>query len=52
MTSHLRKLKSLAGKLEKLASKHAGSYYGRAASKSYQAYTNSQGQTLTDEREK
>jgi hypothetical protein len=52
MASHLRKLKSLAGKLEKLADKYAGSYYGRAATRSYQAYMTSQGQTLTDEREK
>ena len=52
LTSHLRKLKILAGKLEKLADKHADSYYGRAASMSYQAYMDSEGQTLTDEREK
>ncbi|HIG87815.1 MAG TPA: hypothetical protein EYQ25_12290 [Planctomycetes bacterium] len=52
MASHLRKLKALAGKLEKLADKHAGGYYGRAARASFQAYTDSKGQTLTDQREK
>jgi hypothetical protein len=52
MTSHLRKLKSLAGKLEKLADKHGDSYYGIAASRSSQAYTDSEGQTLTDKRER
>ena len=50
LTSHLRKLKSLAEKLEKLASKYAGSYYGKAAGDSYRVYTESQGQTLTDKR--
>jgi hypothetical protein len=50
LTSHLRKLKSLAEKLEKLASKYEGSYYGKAAGDSYRVYTQSQGQTLTDKR--
>ncbi len=52
LDSHLKKLKALAAKLEKLAAKNADSYYGRAASRSFQAYTESQGQTLTDERER
>ncbi len=51
-TSYRKKLKSLASKLEKLASKHAGSYYGNAASKSHEAYRKSQGQELTDKRQK
>ncbi len=50
LTSHLRKLKSLAEKLEKLARKYEGSYYGKAAGDSYRVYTESQGQTLTDKR--
>ncbi|MDP6741240.1 MAG: hypothetical protein QF404_14620 [Planctomycetota bacterium] len=35
---------------KKLASKYAGSYYGKAASDSYRVYTESQGQALTDKR--
>ena len=52
MSSHLKKLESLADKLEKLRDKHAGTYYGRAARRSFQDYTDSKGQTLTDAREK
>ena len=52
MASYMKKLKSLAAKLEKLASKHAGSYYGTAASASHAVYVNSNGQKLTDERQR
>jgi len=52
MAAHIRKLKSLADKLEKLADKHGDSYYGTAARWSYDAYVDSEGQTLTDERER
>jgi hypothetical protein len=52
MASYMKKLKSLAAKLEKLASKHAGSYYGTAASASHAIYVNSNGQKLTDERQR
>ena len=50
-TAHyLKKPGSLAARLEKLAGKHAGSYCGRAASRSHKAYLDSQGQKLTDRR--
>ena len=48
----VKKLEALAGKLEKLAAKYGDSYYGRAASESYQAYLDSDRKSLTDERER
>ena len=45
-------IKPLASKLEALAKKYAGSYYGEAASKSVQSYKNSQEKKLTDERQR
>ncbi|MCP3916125.1 MAG: hypothetical protein GY711_11265 [bacterium] len=50
--SHLKKLEALANKLDKLAGKYGDSYYGRAASASYQAFVDSEGKTLADERER
>jgi len=48
--SYLRKLKSLAGKLEKLGKKYGDTYFGRAASTSYRVYVGNNGEKLTDER--
>lgn len=52
MASHLKKLESLAGKLEKMAEKHKGTYYGRAARDSFEAYVASERKLLTDKRER
>ena len=45
-----KSLASLAGKLEKLASKHADTYYGKAAADSHKAYVDSNGKKLVDAR--
>ena len=50
--SHLKKLKSLAGKLDKMANKYADSYYGTAARASHTGYVDSNGQKLTDKRQR
>ena len=49
LASHRRKLKVLASKLEKLAARNADSYYGKAAAKSLELYTKSDGQRLTNQ---
>jgi hypothetical protein len=50
LANYRRKLKLIAGRLEKLAAKDPDSYHGRAASKSLELYAESQGQSLTDQR--
>ncbi|MGA1605358.1 MAG: sialate O-acetylesterase [Planctomycetota bacterium] len=45
-----KSLASLAGKLEKLASKYADTYYGKAAADSHKAYVDSSGKKLVDAR--
>ena len=47
-----RKLKTQAGKLQKLAKKHPDTYYGRAANESLKGYETSNGAKLTDQRGK
>lgn len=46
--NYLKGMKSLAGKLERLAKKYAGSYYGDIAQKSVESYQKSNGQMLAD----
>lgn len=50
LASYQKSLKSLAAKLQKVATKYAGSYYGSVASKSHQAYLDSNGEKLADAR--
>lgn len=52
MDNYLKKLEGLADRLATMESKHAGTYYGRAANRSLQSYIDSNGKKLTDEREK